>query len=488
MSAAASAPALEPALPASTSLRGQRKFRLIPRFENDPQVIAFAQTTTGKLCLLAVFGLGLSILDTDWLLKLGLVFCATFMPQARRLIVTVGTLLLTDYFWFERGTLSAVAGHSTARFSRIVESAWIILPFILLCAGLLVLARKYPKSLAGQRPLLTLMGICAALTMVACYAPLSGYPRFAVWAFLDSFCLYFWYLAYAMSDSAQPQGDDLFRQAGTLRAFWGSTDVPFPKGASHWRKIEAKTPEELAIAMVKGVKLVLWCVLLTYVRTYYLLLIHDKLSIPAPGDCIRAFQAGRPLAWGGNWLSWPDYLLLELMRISIWGHALIATCRMAGFRALRNTYAPLSSRTIAEFWNRYYFYFKELLVDMFFYPTFIRYFKSNPKLRIFFATFVAASVGNTIFHFIRGLHGAVSFGLPAMIRGMQNYAFYSLLLALGIALSQIRTRQSTRTQGWFRKRIAAPACVLGFYCFVRVFEVSSPITGLRYFGFLLKGR
>ena len=41
-----------------------------------------------------------------------------------------------------------------------------------------------------------------------------------------------------------------------------------------------------------------------------------------------------------------------------------------GSRALRNAHAPLSSRTIAEYWNRYYYDFKELLADMFFYPNF----------------------------------------------------------------------------------------------------------------------
>jgi len=488
LTTAASAPALEQALPVSASWWAGGKFRLIPRFENDPQVIAFAQTVPGKLLLLAVFGLGLSLLDGGWALKLALVSCATFFPQARRPLVTVGTLLATDFFWFERGTLGTVTVHSAAGFSRIAESVWIVLPFILLCAGLMVLAKKCPQSPVAHQPLLTLMGIGATLTAAACYVPLSGFPRFAFWAFLDTFCLYFWYLAYALSDCAKPQGDGLFRQAGTLHAFWGSTSVPLPKGATHWRAIEAKTPEDLAIAMVKGVKLVFWCVLLTYVRKYYLLLVHGKLSIPTPGDCIGAFQAGQPLAWGGNWLSWPDDLLQELMRISIWGHALIATCRMAGFRALRNTYAPLSSRTIAEFWNRYYFYFKELLVDMFFYPIFIRCFKRNAKLRIFFATFVAASVGNTIFHLIRSLHIVASFGLPIALHSIGNYFFYSVLLALGIALSQIRSRKPTRTQGWFRERIVAPAWVLGFYCFVHVFEVGSPITGLRYFGFLLKGR
>lgn len=120
-----SAPGLAPArkqgsLPPASS-RGRTRFRLIPRLETNPQVITFAQTIAGKLTLLAVFGLALSILSDRWLLKLGLVAGMTFLPRARRLLVTVGTLLFTDFFWFERGTLGIVAAYSSSGFSRVRE-------------------------------------------------------------------------------------------------------------------------------------------------------------------------------------------------------------------------------------------------------------------------------------------------------------------------------------------------------------------------------
>jgi hypothetical protein len=474
--------------PSAVTSRSRRGFRLIPRFETDPQVIAFAQTIPGKLVLLTVFGLCLSMVASQWQLKLALVSCTTFFPQARRLIVTVGTLLLTDFFWFERGNLGMAAAHSAAQFSRISEFFWIILPFALLCAGLMWLATKYPSSTIGHHPVFVLMGVCVILVTVACYAPLTGFARFAVWAFLDTFCIYIWFLAYAMADCATARGDGLFLQAGTFHPFWGSSHVPLPKGASHWRKIEAKNSEDLAVTMVKGVKLIAWCLLLMFVQSSYLHRVHERLAIPSTGDCIRAFQAGKPLAWGRNWLSWPDDLMQELMSISIWGHAMIATCRMAGFRALRNTYAPLSSRTIAEYWNRYYFYFKELLVDMFFYPTFIRCFKKRPKLRLFFATFVAASLGNTLFHLTRTLDSALFFGAVTIITTFRSYLFYSLLLALGIGLSQIRSRTLLGSRGWFREKVLSPVCVLSFYCFVHVFELTTPIAGFRYLEFLLTRR
>src|SRR5262249_1966517 len=149
---------------------------------------------------------------------------------------------------------------------------------------------------------------------------------FAMWAIFDTFCIYFWFLAYAMADRATGHGDGLFLQAGTFHSFWGSTHVPFPKGATHWRKIEAKNSEELAVTMIKGVKLIVWCILLSFLQKTYINLIHDKLAIPSASECVQAYLAGKPLAWTRNWLCWPDDLLQELISISVWGHAMIATC------------------------------------------------------------------------------------------------------------------------------------------------------------------
>jgi hypothetical protein len=42
------------------------------------------------------------------------------------------------------------------------------------------------------------------------------------------------------------------------------------------------------------------------------------------------------------------------------GHMIIGTLRLFGFNVFRNTYKPLLSESILEFWNRYYYYFKEL--------------------------------------------------------------------------------------------------------------------------------
>ncbi len=139
-----------------------------------------------------------------------------------------------------------------------------------------------------------------------------------------------------------------------------------------------------------------------------------------------------------------------------------------------NTRSPLTSKTIAEFWNRYYYYFKELMVDFFFYPTFLRCFKKNQKLRIAAATFMAAGVGNVLFHFIRDSHFAMAVGLPRGIMGFGCYAFYCLILSIGIIGSQLRTRKSNPHSGWLRRDLSPMLAVTAFFLLLHIFDTTAP--------------
>jgi D-alanyl-lipoteichoic acid acyltransferase DltB (MBOAT superfamily) len=149
---------------------------------------------------------------------------------------------------------------------------------------------------------------------------------------------------------------------------------------------------------------------------------------------------------------------------------IVGYLRLCGFNVFRNTYKPLLAETIVEFWNRYYYYFKELLVNFFFFPTFVRYFKRNPRLRLLAAVFAAAFLGNLYFHVI---------GDKALARGdwqevAENViprANYCFLLAFGIYISMQREQHRPRpltTRPWPRRALA----ILGvwtFFAFIRVF-------------------
>ncbi|HLJ28056.1 MAG TPA: hypothetical protein VKY85_15200 [Candidatus Angelobacter sp.] len=479
--------AVQPGLTVPSRLSELKRFRLIPSVEANPRIIKFSQTVLGKVALLALFGVILSRFDDVWPAKLAIVSAMAFVPKARRILVLFGTILATNFFWFEHSFLERIAAAEALHPTHIKLAIWVILPFAAMSVAFMWIAATYRNSLVGRRPLICLLAMYGTLLIAASYVPFHGALRYTLWAFLFVFASYFWYLAYAVSDCATRGGDNIAYQFGSFHAFWGSTSVPLPKGSGYWRRIEAKTEEELAITMIKGVKLMAWCFLLAFVSRGFNMLIYQKLGVPAFQTTLSVFFQGRPFTVATNWSSLVAECLAGLLSFSIWGHTIIATCRMAGFRALRNTYAPLSSQTVAEYWNRYFYYYKELLVEMFFYPAFIRFFKRNPTIRIFFATFAAAWFGNNLFHLMRDVHVVASFGLAKAIIGYP-YAFYSVILALGISISQIRSRRLDRTRGWIRTRLWAPACVFTFYCLLHVFESLTMIPGLHYVLYLFSGR
>jgi len=160
--------------------------------------------------------------------------------------------------------------------------------------------------------------------------------------------------------------------------------------------------------------------------------------------------------------------------MTIWGNTIVAGCRLAGFRLLRNTYRPLESRSVAEFWNRYYYYFKELMVDFFFYPVYMRCFKKRPRVRILFATWVSVGLGVPLFHFIRDIHYVAELGLARAVIGYHVYMFYATTLAAGIGISQLRKSARRQHEGrpadGFCERYLPIAGVVLFFCFLQVFD------------------
>jgi hypothetical protein len=192
------------------------------------------------------------------------------------------------------------------------------------------------------------------------------------------------------------------------------------------------------------------------------------LHVPQFSEALRLSANRTPLPWYNCWASILVAFFGSIISVSVLGHRFIACCRMAGFNALRNTYRPLSSRTLAEFFNRYYFYFKELLVDVFFYPFFLRYFKKQPKLRLVGAIFAAAGFGNAFYHFVRDLGFIQKFGLRGALVRYQVYLFYCFLLAAAISISQLRHRKPAPS-GFIRGQLWPSFLVLLFFCLLDVF-------------------
>ena len=458
--------------------------RLIPALENSP-LVAHCKRPAGQWMLVAAFTLLLSLFVTQWLTIGAFLALTTAFPSHRRGVVSAAGILIALAYpnWLDTPFLGRLAAQQGIAHLPQFAIRLVVAASFALLAGLAALAYRFPRSLLARRPVLAAVLSFLALAAAASMAPLTGWGRVAIWILVLAIARMLWFFCYTLTDRDSPKRDSVPLQAGLWRPAWmAATDsgTPIGKGAAYLRRIEAHSADELAVTQLKGLKLLLWALMLKIGQVWFVYVVQLKLGVPDFGAALGHSVSGHPFAWYWNCLSLMAAFFMTLMQMSVWGHQLVACLRMAGFRALRNTYRPLQSRTLAEFWNRFYFYFKELLVDMFFYPTYLRYFKKHPRIRMAAATMAAAFAGNAIFHFLRDISSVAELGWWRAIAGFQTYVFYCFVLGSGVVISQLRgKRKEDPSHSWFRRRMAPFLCVTGFYCFLHIFDDTDRTYGLR---------
>jgi ferric iron reductase protein FhuF len=346
---------------------------------------------------------------------------------------------------------------------------WLLL-VLLGSAAALQWVRWRPQSMLARRPLITLLVLEALLCCVASLSGVAGLSRAMLWSATFVLTPYLWFLPYAIVDQRSRDPNPALTQLGTLRPFWSPSYLPFGKGAAFLRKSLAKTPAELAVTQLKAVKLLLWANVLFALRDALIWLFNDTLQIPRLGDAIDAFVAGQPYALPVAWAALILSMVKLSLQIAMWAHLFIGIARLAGYRLPRGSWRPLESRTLMDYFNRFHYYFKELLVDFFFVPTFFKVFRNHQRLRMFFATFMAAGVGNALWHFVRDIDLITTLGPVVAVETFSSYLVYSAVLATGVGLSQLRANLGHRP---------SPTLVGQLYSF---FVVWSFVTCLHIFG------
>ncbi len=231
---------------------------------------------------------------------------------------------------------------------------------------------------------------------------------------------------------------------------WGGSVVPYGKGGEYLRRRAAADPAAIARSQLAGLKLLVLAWGWRGVEALF-----DAVVYGAPGATLSAL-GGTTLGWpelaaligdgGANAPAWQRWSLLvagllsRTLEIAVPGHVIVAKLRLFGFNVFRNTYKPLLAESILEFWNRFFYYFKELLVEFFFLPTYARGWKDRPTLRLFVAVFAAAGVGNLYYHLMVFAPEGVSLGLPAWRELLASRGLYCALLATGVFVSMLRER------------------------------------------------
>lgn len=446
--------------------------------DQNPVAQSFAASWLGKLIVQGIVVLALAAsfqFTTASLALIGLTLFAIALLPTHRLPIMVGASLFYLFLrpfridgWSE--LVKAKAAMLPTGIPQITLQFSGVAVVVLFGAAFLYWQRENRENRIAKRPVLALMSVWCALLLTAYTLPQdSGLSAF-LWAVVGVFISSFWYLAYAAADQKTKDATPTLVRAGFLRAFWGGSATPIGKSFGYLNKFDSADDTELAITRLKGMKLAVWALILTGTVKLLDLLVADTLAVPTLQHAIVAQAAGQGFSFGMNWASLISNYFADLLIIAIWGHFIVAVVRMVGYRIPRNTRNPLASRTLAEFWNRYFFYFKELLVDFFFYPAFVRYFKKNTKMRVAFATFCAAGLGNFLYHFTRETYVFADLGFIEALPIFYSAMFYSVALATGLIISQWRGAAPKPEHGFFRYEILPRLNVCAFFCFLKIFD------------------
>ena len=446
--------------------------------DKNEKIIAGLQSWRGRALLFVLAVLLFSIESADItkaLLLLGLAFTFAYMPRHQDLTLLVFTQALGVYRiasssnYFNSDVAKVMAQEHIVDVPAWEISLFSYGVFMLLAWLALVYVRRRPQSWATRRPVWVLMSLAFALLFASCGGLLHGMARVLTWSMLVTYCAYVWFLAFALLDqSAKARSSDAV-QLGMLHPFWGSTTLPYGKGAALLRKARASSAQALAVTQIKGLKLLVWAICLYGLDTVLSYVFETVLQVRSVETEISAFLAHHPSSrpWLALSLVWSQ--LDFALWFGLWGHMVIATARFAGVRLPRSSWRPLESRTMVDYFNRILYYFKELMVDLFFTPSFLRYFKKHPRVRMFFATFMAAGVGNMVYHFLRDIDLAADMGLVELFTSFSSYAFYCVVLACAIGISQLRISAGHRPSSTLPGRIQAFVLIWGFVSLLQIF-------------------
>lgn len=467
-----------PAAPTGPTLNPLRWRQAWLGMDRNETVQRWAQSVQGQLILHATFAailFTLPLVRTKQaaLIAIALGLCVLFPARRMMLLSVLGTayFLLKPFkqepFYHHFSEIWADIGANLPGTVGFIGFGLVFLAF----AFVMVINQTSRKvEMIARYPIRFLLALGSLLAAATVLLPQSHAAFSASWIFLSYLTGSFFFLGYVLLDSRSKSALPPHQQLGFVRPVWGYGHVPL-KGPAFLQKFEAKTATDLAITRLKAIKLAVWAVILYwFCEIVFNRVLFGALELPRLEVAIAAGAVEAPLT---RWMILAADFLAQIIIFGASIHIFVAVIRMLGFNIPRGMARPLSSRTMSEFWARYLFYFKEILADFFFYPTFQRYFKKYPKLRLAFATFMAAFVGNVLFDLISDSPSFAIKGFWQTIEAFYSYTIYAAALTAGLIWSQIAQKKPDPRDGWLRYDVIPRVQVLLFYGLLQVFDDSS---------------
>jgi hypothetical protein len=92
---------------------------------------------------------------------------------------------------------------------------------------------------------------------------------------------------------------------------------------------------------------------------------------------------------------------------------------------------------------------------------------------MFFATFMAAGIGNGLWHFLRDIELVATQGPINAINSFSSYLFYCIILATSVGISQVRVMMGIRPSSSILGRIYSFVFVWIFVACMHIFSDGS---------------
>ena len=468
------------------------------RWEEHPVLLRWAQRPLGRLALLGLFGWifqsiytpNQSVGRNSWIEVMAATAICSLAGRYRRHALAATTLILLCLApdWYPSGWL----GKFALREGLNGDLLHLLRPLavggiFVLSAGLIWARRKVPLHLPARWPLLSLLlGYFGLLGLSSC-SWLDSQWRLIGFTCVWALSAYVWYLAFALRDARSRPGSPVWFQLASFHPFFAGTWIPIGLGAANLRQREAGSAEELAVSQWKGLKLLAWCWLMNQLAAA-MVVWRTRLGLPEFQALLHQILDGtvhysRATCWASLLYSFFEGIVGALAL----GNLLVACARMGGFRLLQQTYKPLAARSVADYWNRISYYYKQAMVELFFFPCYLAGARLHPRLRQALAIFLAAGLGNILYHFRSVLPLMARLGVLQTLWGMRTYACYCLILCSGLWLSQIR---SAGRSGHLSatQRIFTLLRIVLFFSILNVFDElytpHSPLQRLAFLGYL----
>ena len=333
----------------------------------------------------------------------------------------------------------------------------------------------------------------AVLCLLWLTTPTMGPWRQVVLGFAIVYPMLLWRLGYLLASGQQGRmsGTGWRDHALYMWPAYGGSETPYGKGLATLSQHEAGTADALARSQLAGIKLLLLALVWRLVLTLYEGVLYgtgNRFSDALGGTTLGLPTLGTLLAMGSAaptllaWASIYGDLFADVLRLAIKGHLIVGFLRLYGFHVFRNTYKPLLAESIVEFWNRYFYYFKELLVTFFFFPTFTgigKRLRRWPNARLLVAVLAAAFVGNVYYHLIKVSAAMAQGQVFETLTEQAPRMFYCLLLAGGVFVSMLR-EQERRGAASTARRAPRVFRIFGVWTFFGLISIWNTAGGVAF--------